>query len=205
MDFDRFIQTYQHTPLIESSTFPLVCDAPDHLRVYVTQWQRKGYLHRLRAGVYVLDEKYRKAPVSPLFVAGYLISPSYVSLEYALSHHGFIPERARTYTCVTTRHGRRFENVLGTFDYRHVKPALFFGYQPVEAGGQEALIADPEKALLDLFYLNGGRLEATAAQVEALRLQNLDQLDLDRLAEYAAPFTRKARKLARFVARAAGG
>lgn len=203
MQFDEFLSLYQETPIIESSTFHVVSPNPQHLRIYVTQWQKKGYLHPLKAGAYVLDERYRKADVSPLFVANYLVNPSYLSLEFALSYYGLIPEQARSYTSVTTKHGRRFSNVLGSFTYRTVKPSRFFGYEARRDGSHEYLIASPEKALLDYFYLNSGSLEVNAQQLEALRLQNLDGLDPDRLMEHARPFTKKVRSLAELVRRAA--
>jgi hypothetical protein len=43
---------------------------------------------------------------------------------------------------------------MGTFDYRHIKPDLFWGYHMVDSINQrKILIALPEKALLDLLYL----------------------------------------------------
>ncbi len=51
-------------------------------------------------------------------------------------------------------------------------------------GGQQALVAVPEKALLDLIYLQAGGDDP--AYLETLRLQNLDLLrpdELNRLAE----------------------
>ena len=203
MRFDEFLSVYQQAPMIESSTFAVVSPSPQHLRVYVTQWQKKGYLHPLKAGVYILDQKYRKADISPHFVANYLLSPTYLSLEFALSFYALIPEQALAYTSVTTKHARVFENVLGTFTYRAVKRDLFFGYEARKDGDQEYLIACPEKALLDYLYLNSGSLEADAAQVESLRLQNLDTLDSDRLMQYAGRFTRKVRRLADLAVHAA--
>ncbi|MGD8849914.1 MAG: hypothetical protein PVF18_09335, partial [Anaerolineales bacterium] len=51
---------------------------------------------------------------------------------------------------------------------------------------QQAIIAAPEKALLDLIYLTpGGDSEE---YIQSLRLQNLDQLDRVELERYAQEF-----------------
>ncbi len=196
MTFDEFLATYQDVPLIESSSFELACDEPAQLRVQVAGWRRKGYLHALKRGLYVLDERYRRAPVSSEFVANYLVTPSYLSLEYALSRYGILPEAARAFTSVTTKSTRRFSNVLGTFTYRTLRRDLFFGFQPVRGDGPEHLLAEPEKALLDYLHLNSRALEESAGQLEALRLQDLERLDPGRLHTWAAPYPAKVRRLA---------
>ena len=64
---------------------------------------------------------------------------------------------------------------------RHIQSAWWHGYRLLEvSGGQHAFVATPEKALLDWVYL-----QPEADRPEALgelRLQNLHELDLDRLA-----------------------
>ena len=201
MKFDRFLSLYRDVPVVESSTFDALADRPGLLRSQVSVWQHKGYLHRLKRGVYVLDERFRRTPANPLYVANYLVSPSYLSLEYALAHYFLIPESVRWYTSVTPNKTRSFTNVLGHFAYRSVKESLFFGYEPVETDRQEVLIACPEKALLDFFYLNSASLGATQGHLDALRLQNLESLNVRLLKEYAARFPLKVQRLASAVAR----
>ena len=185
MRFEDFIERFGDAPLIDSRSFNALGGEADQLRVQVHGWTRQGKMHALKRGVYILDARYRRAPASPAFVANYLVSPSYLSLEYALAHYSLIPERPTAYTSVSTRNTRRFETVLGTFTYRTVKREAFFGMTSFVENGQECVIATPEKALLDYFYLNSGHLEATPGQVAALRLQNHEQLDWPALREGA--------------------
>ena len=77
------------------------------------------------------------------------------------------------YTSVTTMREGTFTSKAGKFDYRHIKEALFWGYNSVTLNKQTAFIASPEKALLDFFYLN--RIKISLEYLEELRLQNLDQ------------------------------
>ena len=60
---------------------------------------------------------------------------------------------------------------------------MLFGYQLTDVGDrQRAFIASPEKALLDLIYLDAGA--DSIDYLRELRLQNLDQLDLTALSQY---------------------
>ncbi len=57
-----------------------------------------GSLIRLRKGLYVLDERYRRATVSREYLANLIYGLSYVSLDYALSYYGLIPEHIEDVT-----------------------------------------------------------------------------------------------------------
>ena len=65
--------------------------------------------------------------------------------------------------------------------------------------GQFAYIAYPEKALLDLIYLRkgGDSLEF----IQSLRLQNLENLDLARMEEFAKHFNKPKLKRAAVLIR----
>src|SRR3990167_2822579 len=54
---------------------------------------------KLRNGLYAL----RTEPPHELEIANRLYEPSYVSFEYALAHHGVIPETVYTVTSATTK------------------------------------------------------------------------------------------------------
>jgi hypothetical protein len=73
---------------------------------------------------------------------------------------------------------------LGLFVFRHVQKDWFHGYEPVDLGSrQEAFVATPEKALLDLVYLTAGAEDY--GFLKELRLQNLEKLDADKLLRLA--------------------
>ncbi|MBM4320222.1 MAG: hypothetical protein FJ125_09730 [Deltaproteobacteria bacterium] len=91
-------------------------------------------------------------------------------------------------TSVTTRPPSRCDNVFGVFDYRHLKREAFFGYRAVTWSGQEILVAEPEKALLDHWHLSPG--EWTLERLAEMRYQHLDQLTPAKLEAYAERFRR---------------
>jgi len=168
---------------------------PDILKIFphfdskrLTEWQRKGYIIKLIKGCYVFC--HANFDQRMLFlVANKMTRPSYVSLESALSLHGLIPEQAFSITSVTTQKTHAYETVKGYFTYKSIKESLFFGYQASrQTGRPPVLIADGEKALLDLLYCNPA-LNKPAA-LEALRLNKtiLNSLDKSKLGTYLKLF-----------------
>lgn len=118
----------------------------------LSAWQKQQHIIKLKNGVYLFAEEADR--VSPEEIAFYVYSPSYISLEKALSIHGLIPEMVYSITSVTPKTTRSFKNKFGNFTYRHIKPSLFFGYRTIKEGPSFYLLAEPEKALLDYLYLN---------------------------------------------------
>lgn len=140
--------------------------------VQLTRWKQKGLIQALKRGLYYFtDEPERFSTTEVSFL---LYQPSYLSLESALSYYGLIPDIVQSTTAVSTKTTRTFHNAFGHFSYQHIQPRLFFGYtvQPTPSG--KYLIAEPEKALLDYFYLHLGQLDGQAA-IDELRL-NLTEL-----------------------------
>ena len=125
--------------------------------------------------------------VHPFVIANKLVAGSYVSLEMALSHYNLIPEHLAVITSVTTGRPGTWQNEFGRFLFRHIHPQYFFGVEyRLLADKQHAYVAYPEKALLDLIYLRSGG--DSPDFIESLRLQNLDQINLDRLQQFARRF-----------------
>ena len=140
----------------------------------------------LRRGMYTLAEQYRRIPLNPAELANYLHRPSYLSGLWALGFYGLIPEKVVTWTSVTSREPRRFENAFGAFEYRHIKRNGFFGYRAVDIQGRKVMLAEPEKALLDFWHLNKGPWGK--ARMEEMRFQNRKAISRPRLQEYARRF-----------------
>ena len=122
-------------------------------------WQKHGYILKIKNGLYAFEEELSN--IMPEQISPLLYSPSYISLEKALSIYSFIPEMVYTFTAVTPRTTRHFKNKLGSFLYRHIKPALFFGYNEIDKEGHKYLLAEPEKALLDFIYFNLDKIKSS--------------------------------------------
>ncbi|MCK9378607.1 MAG: hypothetical protein M0P97_00475 [Candidatus Moranbacteria bacterium] len=145
------------------------------LNVYNYQlslWQKKNYIGRLKRGVYFFTDE--KENLVALEISFLLCQPSYLSMETMLSHYGLIPEMVYAQTAITTKATRKFSNDFGNFIYHHIQPKLFFGYVPMETSSGKYLVAEPEKALLDYFYFNLGKLN-DQKDIDGLRM-NCDEL-----------------------------
>ena len=126
---------------------------PDFYRPRLNEWQDKGYIKKIIRGYYLFSDLEISEEI--LFkIANRIYSPSYISLESALSYYHLIPESVYSITSISTRKTNRFTTSIGEFIYRTLKPTLFFGYELTKFNGKYLKIASIEKALLDYFYLH---------------------------------------------------
>jgi predicted transcriptional regulator of viral defense system len=114
----------------------------------------KGIIIRVKKGLYIFGDEYRRRPYSREILANLIYGPSYISLDYALQHYGLIPERVEAVTSVTTGRSRKFSTPVGIFTYRMIPLGAFrIGMDRIEIGeGRAFLIATPEKALADKLH-----------------------------------------------------
>lgn len=168
----------------------------------------RGELIRIKKGLYTFGEPYRRGPLCRELLANLIYGPSYVSLDYALSYHGLIPERVEAVTSVTMGRSRDFNSPFGMFSYRRLSKSRYaVGAMLGQAGEVSFLIASPEKALVDKVWkdkrFSGTTLSAFGPYLlEDLRIDpaRLASLDGDRLkAVDIACDSRKIRLLIRYL------
>lgn len=180
-------------------------------RVKITQLLKKGVILRVKKGLYVFGEPYRRKSVSREILANLIYGPSYISLDYALQWHGMIPEAVHTMTSVTSGRSRTFTTPFGTFSYWHIPLRAYqVGMDRVAVDDKRAfLIATPEKALADRIAAERGTGIRSLGELkvhleENLRVDSdeLGKLDPDRLAKIADSMrSRKVKLLSRLVSR----
>jgi predicted transcriptional regulator of viral defense system len=186
MEFNSLLKLIGDEPIFESSILLAGDVDPKLIRVQLSRWIKAGKIYQLRRGLYLIAPPYQRQQPHPFLVANHLQKASYVSLQSALSFYGLIPEVVNITTSVSTGRPERLDTPLGTFEFRHIKTELLFGYRMTELGEQSALIATPEKALLDLIYLQPGG--DSPAYLKELRLQNTEKLDKDLLRRQSEKF-----------------
>jgi len=178
-------------------------------RDVVTRLLRSEKIIRIKKGLYIFNETYRRNPYERGLLANLIYGPSMVSLEYALAYHGLIPERVEEITSVSTGRSKRFETPVGRYSYR-LTPCLSPGIQQVSRGGQVFLMASPERALADKLRddRHGGSLrtlsEIQCYLFENLRIDSTDfmQLDVTEMAKIAKELrSEKVRLCAAFLRR----
>ena len=113
------------------------------------RYKKRGFILQVKRGLYVFPD------ILPpdLYIANKIYSPSYISLEFALSYYGIIPENVYEITSVTTKATRRFETLGKIFSFRKIKKSAYTGYGVEKQGGLSFYIADAEKAFVDINYL----------------------------------------------------
>ena len=144
------------------------------------------------------------------YLANLIYGPSYVSLEFALSHHGLIPERVETVTSVTTRRSRNFDTPLGTFlTACSTARVILQGSSLKRLEKTSFLLASPEKALVDKVWtdkrFSGIRLSDYEAYLfDDLRIDReaLNRFDHSRLRIIATAYhSAKINNLVRYLSR----
>jgi predicted transcriptional regulator of viral defense system len=180
MEFERLLEIVENEPVFETGLVLSGEKDPFDVHRQLSRWTTAGKILQLRRGLYCLAPPYQKVIPHPFLVANRLRPGSYVSLQSALSFYGLIPERVPGTTSISAHRPESLRTPLGAFDFRHVQIRWLRGYQLVDLGQyQKAFIALPEKALLDLIYLQPGG--DSLAYLQELRLQSLEKLDLPQL------------------------
>jgi predicted transcriptional regulator of viral defense system len=184
MEFNGLLSIVGDLPIFKTGLLLSGDVNPADVQKQLSRWTSSGKIYQLRRGLYSLAPPYQKIRPHPFLIANQLQIGSYVSLQSALAHHGLIPEYTPVTTSVTTGRPATYQTSFGQFDYRHIQVSWFHGYQRIDLGNeQSAFIASPEKALLDLVYLQPeGDSENN---LRSLRLQALDQMDQEQVRHIA--------------------
>jgi predicted transcriptional regulator of viral defense system len=134
------------TSYVDAQTLICLLKGYQNPRDWIWRQVKNGRLIRLKNGFFCISKKEALKPQ----IANMLYGPSYVSLQWALSFYGLIPERATTLTSITTRRNKEFRTPLGVFSYRFLSLDRYC--LSVDLTNERFLIATPEKALIDFIH-----------------------------------------------------
>ncbi|MDA3957803.1 hypothetical protein [Oceanispirochaeta sp.] len=143
----------------------------------------------MKQGLYVLGDSYDKY-YSREVLSGMIYGPSAISLEYALSYHGLIPERVEELTCICFKKEKRFNTPVGRFSYKYISSEKYtcgIKYHKTDLGN--FFMATPEKALCDKVYFSVLNKEQDMSsylldelRIDRDQLRKLDLIEIERLA-----------------------
>jgi predicted transcriptional regulator of viral defense system len=168
--------------------------SPDRQFSLLKRAMAAGEVVRIHRGLYCLATKYLRQRIDPLVLAQMIYGPSYISLETALSYHGWIPEAVYAVTSTSLGRSREFDTPMGHFSFTRVPQETFYA-EVTQVEKEEAgsfLLASPLKALADYVYAHRCDWNSTQPVVESLRvdessLVGADPASFDRLlANYPA-------------------
>jgi predicted transcriptional regulator of viral defense system len=144
----------------------LSCYANPHAKI--RQLLAKGALTRVKKGLYVISDDYNDTAISTEILANLIYGPSAISLDYALYYYGLIPEHVRIVTSITPQRNKIFNTPIGQFTYRYLtmKKYCIGLTRLARSDGRHAIIASPEKALIDKIYFSRSLLLRTTKDIE---------------------------------------
>ena len=161
LDLRRAIgrEEFDHPQLVS------VLSSYDAVQQKIHELLKSGTIVRVKKGLYVFGPKIREKPISKENLANLIYGPSCVSMEYALSYHGLIPERVEIITSVTPKKNKEFNTPIGLFTYKRIPPSKY--PHEIEQRWMDSqhpiLIASPEKALCDYIVLNDVSLTSSSS------------------------------------------
>ena len=159
-------------------------------------------IQAVRRGLYCLARPYRRHPINVYALAQLVYGPSYVSMESALSYHGWIPEGVRVCTNACLGNAKDFHTPFCLFSYERVPQRAFYtGVERVDDGDHGvALMATPAKALADYYYVRHPSWKTIRDAAGSLRIEpeDLCQVSAEEIDELAANY--RNRRVLAFLA-----
>jgi predicted transcriptional regulator of viral defense system len=145
---------------------------------------RDGFILPIKKGLYIAGPRLNSAKPEPFLLANHILGPSYISVETALAHHGYIPERVYEIASMTTKTSRTFKTSVGTFTYTRLSlPYYAFGIERVRlTDDQYAMVASPAKAICDKIITTTGLLFRSKKSVQEFLIENM-RMDTEKLKE----------------------
>lgn len=119
-------------------------------RDVITSLLENQEIVRIRKGLYIFGLLWRREQIPIELLANLIYGPSFISLDYALSFYGLIPEKVKTVTSITNGRSRSFDTPIGRFSYTQISKERFsFGFEIKNSGQGNWLITEPLKTLAD--------------------------------------------------------
>lgn len=183
MDLYQAIRSRASQPLTHQVVISLLKDYKrpnDKIHTLLNE----GVLESVKKGLYIAGPAIKAAKPEPFLLANHILGPSYVSLDTALSYHGWIPERVYEVASMTTKASRKFTTPMGVFTYTRLPlPYYAFGIRQIQlVDEQYVMLASPEKALFDKVITTSGLILRSQKQVLSYLLEDL-RINEDRLRE----------------------
>ena len=135
-----------------------------------------GEIMRIRRGLFCLAGRYLHRRIHAFELAQLIHGPSYISLESALAHHGWIPEAVYAVTSASRSRARTFDTTLGLFSFTRIPQNVFFAgvRRTALEGGGSFFMAEPLKALADYVYAHACEWRGVAAVIGSLRVDETE-------------------------------
>lgn len=141
---------------------------------------KKGLLIQLKRGLYMIQRPFQKTHYDEFEIAQIIYGPSYISLESALSYHGWIPEKVTVCTSATVKRSKKFTTDIANFTYLHTPIKSFMlQVRRTVTSNSTFLIAEPWKAVADHIYACNRPWQSLTDMISDMRIDEDLLLDTD--------------------------
>ncbi len=162
--------------ILKNNGYIGINDKIKHLR-------ESGFIQNLKKGLYLHTSPFLNNIYSREIIANILLSPSYISFDYALSFYNLIPESVYDVSSATTKRSKEFENCTGKYSYKQVKKELYpIGLTIEKSKSGNFLIATKEKALCDKVYYTKNVKITNKQEMRDFLIDDL-RIDVDELGD----------------------
>jgi len=169
------------------------------LRKMVSRLAQKGWLFRVKRGVYVVCDISQRGSlaISHYTVGNLLVEDSYISFEGALQAHGMYDQLLATLRSISLT--RYKDSQVGGVAYRFIKTTdkYFYGWETHWLDGWQVKIASAEKALIDMIQFHRNTYSVDLV-IEVLG-EYENEIDLKKLVGYLHKSTIAVQRIFGFV------
>jgi predicted transcriptional regulator of viral defense system len=168
VDVTILLQGFASPVVTTSEVAALMRGRIDSANKMLVRLARKGVVTSISRGMWTIARD-----LDPNLLSRYLTAPapSYVSLLTALRFHGMISQVPQSIYVVSLGRTQELETTMGDFSIHTLAPEVFGGFKMMPGG---SMMASPEKALFDVFYLSGTKARSFSALPEIDLPDNFD-------------------------------
>lgn len=153
-------------------------------RDVVSSLLQKAYIIRIRKGLYIFGELWKRNGLSKEALSDLIYGPSVISLDFALAFYGLIPEHIHSVTSITIGRSKVFNTPVGTFSYTQQNARqLSFAYSLHTNNSGSFIMAEPLKALADKVWSDKRFKPTSTASYHEYLFDDL-RIDEDVLSRY---------------------
>ena len=150
----------------------LNCDKA-YAKLFLHRCAKKDFIGRVERGMY-----YLKGRANEYEIASHILSHSYVTMVSSLYYYGLTTQIPRVVYVASTERHRPLDSILGLkVVFKKIRKEMLFGYHKESAGNVS--IADPEKAVVDIFYFHD------VNDLDEAMLEKPSRIKIDKLVLYA--------------------
>ena len=182
ISIEKNLQQYK-THIIDHATLStvLVNNGYTGINDKINKIKKDDLIETLKRGLYLHKSPFNKTFISKEIIANTLLSPSYISFDYALYFYGLIPESVHDVTSATTKRSKNFKTNTGTYSFKQVKKELYpIGLKIESTKNGNFIIATKEKALCDKIYYTKD-IQITSKKMILEFLEDDLRIDLEEL------------------------